>query len=94
MTAPDSKPLQDTITGMKAAEYAAKFARVHEPSTRRLRPIQLIPLQRRFVDGFDEVDPLTGLPRYPELLISGIKKTGKDTVLSICGNSSLIARPV
>ena len=50
-------------------------------------------MQQAFIRGFDAVDPASGLPRYPEVLFSAIKKTGKDTPLALCAMSSLIGDP-
>jgi hypothetical protein len=81
-------------TGLTAARYADEFVRLPQPGHRsRYAPIRLIPVQQEFLRGFDAVDPATQLPVYPECGFFSIKKTGKDTVCSICANSSLYGDP-
>lgn len=60
-----------------AVEFFATFLRVPRPGSRDLVPLTLHPEQRRLLEAYDERDPATGLPRYPELAALWLKKAGK-----------------
>lgn len=76
-----------------AEDFAQMFLRVPEVGTRRLVPMRLHAAQRRLFAAFDEVDPDTGLPRYPELGALWIKKAGKTTTGAALALYDLIANP-
>lgn len=55
-----------------------KFLRV--PEGGRLVRVRLYPEQERVLDAWDALDPLTGLPLYPEVALLWMKKAGKSTI--------------
>lgn len=73
--------------------FAEAFLRVPEVGTRRLVPMRLHAEQRRLFAAYDQVNPATCLPQYPELLASWVKKSGKTTTAAALALYDLIVNP-